>query len=68
MVFMESWVYDYGILTEIAFSAHELKYFDEALKAYQQLIVKETLSPELRKKIVQRLLDPNLHATKPPVH
>src|SRR3990167_5059165 len=48
-MFIEAWIYDFGLLFEFATSAYLLKKYDEARDACLKMLSKPSLPPELRK-------------------
>jgi glycosyltransferase involved in cell wall biosynthesis len=55
IVYVETWIYSYGLLFEYANSCFELQKYKESATAYKQLLLKSDLPKELRPAIQQRV-------------
>ncbi|MEI8366750.1 MAG: glycosyltransferase [Parachlamydiaceae bacterium] len=55
-LFVEKWIYDYGLLFEYAVCAYELQKYPESLDACQKLLALPQL-PEIDKKTIQNLYE-----------
>ena len=62
MTYLETWVYEYGALSEMAHSAFWLGHFDESESIYKELLAKE-LPPTIRSFFSKNLEQVNLRKT-----
>jgi glycosyltransferase involved in cell wall biosynthesis len=56
LMFVENWMYEYGVLLQWATNAHRLGFMQEAKEAYLNLLVKEQVPLELKEHIKKFLI------------